>query len=89
MDLVLTRDGLIDLLKKDLWNLSKECDGAIYEGVYDIIHNGTENGLTLEDSDFEKVADDIIYKYGVAYDFAEDMTLEEIEAELGRKVRII
>ena len=31
MDLVLTRDGLIDLLKKDLWNFSKECDGAIYE----------------------------------------------------------
>ena len=88
-EIVLTKEGLINLLKKDLWNLSKECDGEIYEGVYDIIHNGTENGLTLEDSDFEKVADDIIYKYGVYVNGdADEMTINEIEAELGRKIRI-
>lgn len=90
---VLTRDGLIALLTEALWNKSglnsQDCM-EIYEGVYDIMHNGTENGLSFEGLNVGKVADNILYAFGtLSSGEYEDMTLSDIEAELGRKVRIV
>jgi hypothetical protein len=103
---VLTRDDVIALLTEALWNKSEMysqngtdvCDRVcnsqdcmeIYEGVYDIMHNGTENGLSFEGLNVDKVADNILYAFGTLRSGEyEDMTLREIEAELGRKVRIV
>ena len=69
--MVIDRDGLIALLTNALWNQSKsrkQSDFEIYEGVYDIMHNGTENGLSFEGLNVERVADDILYAYGVEGD---------------------
>lgn len=90
---VLTRDDLIALLTEALWNQSdthsQDCM-EIYEGVYDIMHNGTENGLSFEGLNVDKVADNILYTFGTLRSGEyEDMTLRDIEAELGRKVRIV
>lgn len=90
---VLTRDDVIALLTEALWNQSgvntQDCM-EIYEGVYDIMHNGTENGLSFEGLNVDKVADNILYTFGTLRSGEyEDMTLEDIEAELGRKVRIV
>lgn len=68
---------------------SQDCM-EIYEGVYDIMHNGTENGLSFEGLNVDKVADNILYAFGTLRSGEyEDMTLSDIEAELGRKVRIV
>lgn len=90
---VLTRDDLIALLTEALWNQSdnqsQDCM-EIYEGVYDIMHNGTENGLSFEGLNVDKVADNILYTFGTLRSGEyEDMTLRDIELELGRKVRIV
>ena len=90
---VLTRDDVIALLTEALWNQSdtrsQDCM-EIYEGVYDIMHNGTENGLSFEGLNIDKVADNILYAFGTLRSGEyEDMTLRDIEAELGRKVRIV
>lgn len=90
---VLTRDDVIALLTEALWNQSsinnQDCM-EIYEGVYDIMHNGTENGLSFEGLDVDKVADNILYTFGTLRSGEyEDMTLRDIELELGRKVRIV
>ncbi len=103
---VLTRDDLIALLSEALWNQSEvygqngteACDRIcnsqdcmeIYEGVYDIMHNGTENGLSFEGLNVDRVADNILYTFGTLRSGEyEDMTLTDIEVELGRKVRIV
>ena len=86
--MVLTRDGLIRLLKEALWNRSPVLID-IYEEVYDIMHNGTENDYSEELLNFEKVADDILYEYGVELDDAVPMTVEQISAELGYKVVVV
>jgi len=90
---VLTRDDLIALLTEALWNksgISNQDCMEIYEGVYDIMHNGTENGLSFEGLNVDKVADNILYAFGTLRSGEyEDMTLRDIEAELGRKVRIV
>lgn len=84
--MVIDRDGLIALLTNALWNGSKskkQIDFEIYEGVYDIMHNGTENGLSFEGLNIEEVADDILYAYGKNYnDHRWEMlnkAIEEIE----------
>jgi hypothetical protein len=89
--MVLTKDGIVNLLKLALWNKSGLKNYDIYEGVYDIMHNGSENGLTLEDSDFEKLADEILDRFGTDMDddYVLDVTMEDIEEEFGRKVRIV
>ena len=89
---VLTKDGLVRLLKEALWNNNKSLRNFdIYEAVYDVITNGTENGLTYEDSDFEQLADDILDRFGTDTedDYVLDVTMEDIEEEFGRKVRIV
>ena len=90
---ILTRDDIIALLSEALWNQSdnrsQDCF-EIYEGVYDIMHNGTENGVSFEGLNVDKVADNILYAFGTLRSGEyEDMTLRDIEAELGRKVRIV
>lgn len=90
---VLTRNDLIALLTEALWNQSginnQDCM-EIYEEVYDIMHNGTENGLSFEGLNIDKVADNILYTFGTLRSGEyEDMTLRDIELELGRKVRIV
>lgn len=90
---VLTRDDIITLLSEALWNQSdnqsQDCM-EIYEGVYDIMHNGTENGLSFEGLNIDRVADNILYAFGTLRSGEyEDMTLTDIEIELGRKVRIV
>ena len=89
---VLTKDGLVRLLKEALWSNNKSLKNFdIYEGVYDVITNGVENGLTYEDSDFEQLADDILDRFGTDTedDYVLDVTMEDIEEEFGRKVRIV
>ena len=84
MNLVLDKDGLIALLCNALYNKSisrKETDFEIYEGVYDIMHNGTENGLSFEGLNIEKVADDILYAYG-----KEDDKIERIREIINERV---
>lgn len=91
-NMVLTKDGVVNLLKSALWNENKNLRHFdIYEGVYDIMTNGTENGLTFEDSDFEQLADEILDRFGTDTDddYVLDVTMEDIEEEFGRKVRIV
>ena len=86
--MVLNRDGLIKLLSQALWNETesrKQSDFEIYEGVYDIMHNGTENGLSFEALNVEKVADDILYAYGKDESLSEekiDRIVELLRREL-------
>lgn len=87
--MVLTRDGLMRLLKEALWN-KNPYNLDIYEEVYDIMHNGTENDYSEELLNFDKVVDDILYEYGVDKEVeAVPMTVEQIGEELGYKVIIV
>lgn len=90
INMVLDREGLL-LLLTALWGKNynyKNFD--IYEMFYDLMTNGTENGMEYTTSDFDKIVDEVMDRFGtVSTDEAEPMTLEEIEAELGRKIRIV
>ena len=89
--MVLTKDGIVRLLTEALWGESTLPNFDIYEGVYDIMHNGSENGLSFEALNIERVADDILDRFGILEDddSAEEMTLYDIERELGKKIRIV
>ena len=57
-------DGVIELLKA-LWGKNPEmtnCD--IFEMVYDLVNNGVENGMEFTEEDFQRMADEIIYRFG-------------------------
>lgn len=89
--MVLKLDGIIELLKA-LWGNNPSIKNYdIFEMVCDLIENGVENGIEFTEEDFQRMADEILYRFGEPseYDEREPMTLCDIERELGKKIRIV
>lgn len=84
-------DGVVKLLKA-LWGKNPSMTNYdIFEMGYDLIHNGVENGMEFTEEDFQRMADEILYRFGEPSedDEREPMTLCDIERELGKKIRIV
>ena len=84
-------DGVIELLKA-IWGKNSNMENYdIFEMVYDLIGNGVENGIEFTEEDFQRMADEILYRFGQPSeeDEREPMTLCDIEKELGKKIRIV
>ena len=89
--MVIRLDGVIELLKA-VWGKNPEMKNYdIFEMVYDLVNNGIENGMEFTEEDFQRMADEIIYRFGQPEDEdeREPMTLCDIERELGKKIRIV
>ena len=89
--MVIRLEGVIELLKALWGNNPSMTNYDIFEMVCDLIENGVDNGIEFTEEDFQRMADEIIYRFGQPEDEdeREPMTLCDIERELGRKIRIV